>query len=83
MDDNAFDELVEGIASELNVKLIAELGSKAVSAVRVAGYIYLEAVASSVPAELAKEMAADFWAKSMGIPFATGAVQQPAGGDDD
>ncbi|MFD7015922.1 hypothetical protein [Streptomyces sp. NPDC059928] len=62
---DGFDELISGIATEMNQALIEKRGTTAVTLARIAGVVYTEAVAAGVPHALAQEMATDYWAMEL------------------
>ncbi|MFE9442522.1 hypothetical protein ACFYO2_26805 [Streptomyces sp. NPDC006602] len=63
----SFEELISGIETEMNAERLHKQGAYAVTAARISGTVITEAVASGVPYELAKEMAADTWNSIMGF----------------
>ncbi|MGN7135835.1 hypothetical protein [Streptomyces pseudogriseolus] len=63
----SFDELISGIETEMNAQRLHKQGAYAVTAARISGTVLTEAMASGVPHELAKEMAADTWNSIMGF----------------
>ncbi|MBT2609860.1 hypothetical protein J7I97_16630 [Streptomyces sp. ISL-87] len=63
----SFEELIEGIEAEMNVQRLHKQGAYAVTASRIAGTVLTEAVASGLPYELARDMAADTWNSIMGF----------------
>lgn len=63
----SFDELISGIENEMNAQRLHRQGAYAVTAARISGTILTEAMASGVPYDLAKEMAADTWNSIMGF----------------
>lgn len=80
--DSIFGDLVQGLEDELNSKKLERQGAYAIASARVTGAVYTDAVASGVPADLAKEMATDVWMAIMGIPHPQIAVLQDGGGDE-
>lgn len=64
-----FAELFSGIEEELNASRLEKQGKYALAASRITGLLYTDAIASSVPADLAKEMATDFWTSVMGVTY--------------
>ncbi|MFI2909428.1 hypothetical protein ACG2OD_14380 [Streptomyces sp. PDY-4] len=63
----SFDELIEGIETEMNAQRLHKQGAYAVTVARISGTVLTEAMASGVPHDLAKEMAADTWNSIMGF----------------
>jgi hypothetical protein len=63
----SFEDLISGIESEMNANRLHKQGAYAVTAARISGTVLTEAMASGVPHELAKEMAADTWNSIMGF----------------
>ncbi|MGW2919495.1 hypothetical protein ACWDBF_16730 [Streptomyces angustmyceticus] len=63
----SFEELISGIETEMNAQRLHKQGAYAVTAARISGTVLTEAMASGVPHELAKEMAADTWNSIMGF----------------
>ncbi|XMN06926.1 hypothetical protein ACK8N7_13170 [Streptomyces griseobrunneus] len=69
-EETTFEDLFSDFEEELNAKALERKGKHAVASARVTGLVYTDAVASGVPAGLAQEMATDFWASVMDIPYA-------------
>lgn len=67
MEENAFESLVSGIEEQMNSERLQKQGAHAVTAARISGLVYTEALAGGVPASLAQEMAADTWIGLMGF----------------
>ncbi|MEU5577811.1 hypothetical protein ABZ791_10580 [Streptomyces huasconensis] len=63
----SFEELISGIETEMNASRLHKQGAYAVTAARITGTVLTEAMASGVPHDLAKEMAADTWNAVMGF----------------
>ncbi|MFB7782038.1 hypothetical protein ACFC1D_04875 [Streptomyces vinaceus] len=63
----SFEDLISGIETQMNAERLHKQGAYAVTAARIAGTVLTEAVASGVPHELAKDMAADTWNSIMGF----------------
>jgi hypothetical protein len=63
----SFEELISGIETQMNAERLHKQGAYAVTAARISGTVLTEAMASGVPHELAKEMAADTWNSIMGF----------------
>ncbi|MFI5865875.1 hypothetical protein [Streptomyces sp. NPDC051546] len=67
MEENAFEELVNGIEEQMNSERLQKQGAHAVTAAKISGLVFTEAVATGVPAALAQEMATDTWNSVMGF----------------
>lgn len=63
----SFEDLISGIETEMNANRLHKQGAFAVTAARISGTVLTEAMASGVPHDLAKEMAADTWNSIMGF----------------
>ncbi|MEU9404746.1 hypothetical protein AB0E08_03385 [Streptomyces sp. NPDC048281] len=63
----SFEELIAGIETEMNANRLNKQGAYAITAARISGTVLTEAMASGVPHDLAKEMAADTWNSIMGF----------------
>lgn len=63
--------LFDDLEDELNSQGLERKGKLAVAAARITGLVFTDAIASGVPADLAKDMATDFWASAMNIPYVT------------
>ncbi|MFD8018951.1 hypothetical protein ACFV6G_00780 [Streptomyces lavendulae] len=63
----SFEELISGIETQMNAERLHKQAAYAVTAARITGTVLTEAVASGVPYELSKEMAADTWNALMGF----------------
>jgi hypothetical protein len=63
----SFEDLIQGIETEMNAQRLNKQGAYAVTAARISGTVLTEAMASGVPYELAKEMSADTWNSIMGF----------------
>jgi hypothetical protein len=63
----SFEDLIQGIETEMNASRLHKQGAYAVTAARIAGTVLTEAMASGVPHDLAKEMAADTWNIIVGL----------------
>ncbi|MFB7027151.1 MULTISPECIES: hypothetical protein [unclassified Streptomyces] len=63
----SFEELISGIETEMNADRLHKQGAYAVTAARISGTVLTEAMASGVPHDLAKDMAADTWNAIMGL----------------
>ncbi|MFJ8930631.1 hypothetical protein ACIRLA_29015 [Streptomyces sp. NPDC102364] len=57
----SFEELIQGIETEMNATRLHKQGAFAITSARIAGSVYSEAMATGVPHDLAKEMAQDTW----------------------
>ncbi|QUI30654.1 hypothetical protein H9W91_07095 [Streptomyces alfalfae] len=68
MDEHSFDELVGDLEVEFNAARLEKRGAYAVVAAKIAGAVYLEAIAAGVPHVLAQEMAQDYWATEVEGP---------------
>ncbi|MFD7553005.1 hypothetical protein ACFV0H_28660 [Streptomyces erythrochromogenes] len=66
-ESGSFEELISGIETQMNAERLHKQAAYAVTAARIAGTVLTEAVASGVPHELSKEMAADTWNALMGF----------------
>ncbi|WP_145500939.1 hypothetical protein [Streptomyces sp. CFMR 7] len=69
MSEDSVRGLFEDLEDELNSQDLERKGKHAVAAARITGLVFTDAVASGVPADLAKDMATDFWAAAMNIPY--------------
>lgn len=67
---------MEGLEMELNDKLLEKKGIYALKCTRIAGAVYVEAISSGVPSELAQDMSTDTWVNLMGIPAVTTQEEQ-------
>ncbi|MEU9708021.1 hypothetical protein AB0E21_05320 [Streptomyces sp. NPDC047967] len=76
-EDSMLEDLLGDFENELNAKALERKGKHAISSARVAGIVYTDAVSSGVPADLAQEMAAEFWSSVMDIPYAV--VEESSG----
>lgn len=63
----SFEDLISGIETEMNANRLHKQGAFTVAAARIAGTVLTEAMASGVPHDLAKEMAADTWNLILGL----------------
>lgn len=63
----SFEDLIAGIETQMNLERLQKQGAYAITAARISGTVLNEAMASGVPHELAKEMAADTWNSIMGF----------------
>ncbi|MCY0941884.1 hypothetical protein [Streptomyces antarcticus] len=66
-ESGSFEELISGIETQMNAERLHKQGAYAVTAARISGTVLTEALASGVPYELSKEMAADTWNSIMGV----------------
>jgi hypothetical protein len=69
---DSFEELISGIETQMNAERLQKQGAYAIAAARIAGTVLVEAMASGVPHELAREMAADTWNSIMGFQELSG-----------
>lgn len=77
MDEQAFDELINGIEEQMNDERLKKQGAHAVTAAKISGVVYMEALSSGVPAALALEMSTDTWNVLVGlVPSVTAAEVQ-------
>ncbi|WP_030386499.1 hypothetical protein [Streptomyces sp. NRRL S-241] len=67
VESGSFEELISGIETQMNAERLHKQAAYVVTAARIAGTVLTEAVASGVPYELSKEMAADTWNSFMGF----------------
>ncbi|MFJ3634660.1 hypothetical protein [Streptomyces sp. NPDC090112] len=75
----SFEELISGIETQMTAERLHKQGAFAVTAARISGTVLSEALASGVPYELAKDMAADTWNSIMGVQFV--AIEEDETGD--
>lgn len=63
----SIEDLISGIENEMNASRLHKQGAFAITAARISGTVFTEAMASGVPHELAKVMASDTWNTVMGL----------------
>jgi hypothetical protein len=66
-EDVGIDDLLKSIEAELSAHQLTRQGARAIASARISGLTLNEAIASGVPYEMAKEMAADTWNVLMGL----------------
>ncbi|MEU5957588.1 hypothetical protein [Streptomyces sp. NPDC047525] len=63
----SFEDLISGIETEMNATRLHKQGAFAITAARISGTVFSEAMGSGVPFDLAKAMASDTWNAVMGL----------------
>jgi hypothetical protein len=66
--DGPMQHLFEQFEADFNAGRLEKAGVLAVTAARITGLVYLEAIGAGVPHSIAQDMAVDFWANQMGTP---------------
>lgn len=79
MDDDAIKQMFDGLEDQVNAERLQRQGAFAVTAAKITGLVFTEAVASGVPASLAQEMATDSWMALMGFEALTVAAENEDG----
>ncbi|MCX5201512.1 hypothetical protein OG897_08615 [Streptomyces sp. NBC_00237] len=69
MDDEAFDALIGDIADRLQAEQIQKQAALYSLAAACTAFVWRQATTEGLPPELAKDMASDFWAAVMQIPY--------------
>lgn len=67
MDEEAIKGLFDGLEDQITADRLQKQGAYAVTAAKITGLVFTEAVITGVPADLAKEMAQDSWMSIMGF----------------